>query len=80
LGNVEALKARSAPPTFKTKLDRLYPRQDAPTQLALDYSPEEDAGLTLASLPASFLPLWNHRTLDPLRPKSAKNSQGKETR
>jgi hypothetical protein len=32
-------------------LDRLYPRQDAPTQLALDYSPEEDAGLTLASLP-----------------------------
>ena len=37
--------ARSAPPTFKTKLDRLYPRQDAPTQLALDYSPEEDAGL-----------------------------------
>jgi hypothetical protein len=47
--------ARSAPPTFKTKLDRLYPRQDAPTQLALDYSPEQAAGLTLASLPTSFL-------------------------
>jgi hypothetical protein len=30
---------------FKAKLDRLYPRQDVPTQLALDYSPdEEDTG------------------------------------
>jgi hypothetical protein len=43
-------KARNA---LQTKLDRLYPRQDARTQLALDYSPEED-GLTLALLPASF--------------------------
>src|ERR1700730_5571361 len=31
-------KARNA---LQTKLDRLYPRQDAPTQLALDYSSEE---------------------------------------
>ena len=30
---------------FKTKLDLQYPRQDAPTQLALDYSPV--AGATL---------------------------------
>lgn len=29
---------------FKTKLDRLYPRQDVPTQLTLEYSPEEDSG------------------------------------
>jgi hypothetical protein len=43
-------KARNA---LQTKLDRLYPRQDARTQLALDYSSEEE-GLTLASLPASF--------------------------
>jgi hypothetical protein len=47
-------KGEKPSPAFKTKLGRLYPRQDAPTQLALDYSPEEDAGLTLASLAASF--------------------------
>jgi hypothetical protein len=40
-------KARNA---LQTKLDRLYPRQDARTQLALDYSSEED-GLTLALFP-----------------------------
>lgn len=27
---------------FKAKLDRLYPRQDVPTQLSLEYSPEEE--------------------------------------
>jgi hypothetical protein len=26
----------------KAKLDRLYPRQDVPTQLSLEYSPEEE--------------------------------------
>jgi hypothetical protein len=30
---------------FKSKLDRLYPRQDVPAQLTLDYSPEEGRGL-----------------------------------
>jgi P63C domain len=29
---------------FKAKLDRLYPRQDVPTQLTLDYAPDEDSG------------------------------------
>jgi len=27
---------------FKTKLDRLYPRQGKPTQLAFDYAHEEE--------------------------------------
>jgi hypothetical protein len=41
---VAVMKLSSDWHDFKAKLDRLYPRQDVPAQLTLEYSPEEDTG------------------------------------